>query len=52
MPGELYHNEWERRKLRNTVHLTQGGCLGPCPLSNVVLVLFDGRAIWFHSFNT
>ena len=52
VPGELYHNEWERRKLRNTVHLTLGGCLGPCPLSNVVLVLFDGRAIWFHSFNT
>ena len=35
MPGELYHDEWERRKLRNTVHLTLGGCLGPCPLSNV-----------------
>jgi len=52
VPEAIYHNEWERRRLRNKVHLTIGGCLGPCPLANVVLLLFDGRAIWFHSFNT
>ncbi|HSH82043.1 MAG TPA: (2Fe-2S) ferredoxin domain-containing protein, partial [Herpetosiphonaceae bacterium] len=49
--SELYHNEWERRKLRNRVHLNMGGCLGPCPLANVVMLLFDGRPIWFHSLN-
>ncbi len=47
-----YHKEWERRRLRNTVHLTIGGCLGPCALANVVLLLFDGQALWFHSMNS
>src|SRR5712692_3701562 len=51
VPTELYHTEWERRKLRNKVHLTQAGCLGPCPLANVALLLFDDRHIWFHSVN-
>jgi cobaltochelatase CobN len=51
VPRELYHNEWERRRLRNDVHLTIGGCLGPCQLANVVLLLFDGQALWFHSIN-
>src|SRR5262249_42939048 len=44
-------NEWEHRRLRNVVHLTIGGCLGPCALANVVLLLFDGQAQWFHSMN-
>jgi len=51
VPTELYHDEWGRRRLRNVVHLTIGGCLGPCALANVVLVLFDGQALWFHSIN-
>jgi cobaltochelatase CobN len=49
---DLYHQEWERRKLRNRVHLTYTACLGPCSLANVALLLFDGRSIWFHSLNT
>jgi nitrile hydratase accessory protein len=49
VPEELYQSEWERRRIRNTVHLTIGGCLGPCALSNVVLLLYAGREIWFHS---
>ena len=51
VPTELFHKEWERRRLRNVVHLTIGGCLGPCALANVVLLLFDGQAQWFHSVN-
>src|SRR6266545_2700786 len=51
VPRGLYHNEWERRKLRNKVHLNQGGCLGPCPLANVAMLLLDGRPYWFHSLN-
>ena len=31
------------------MHLSLGGCLGPCALSNVVLLLYEGRQIWFHS---
>jgi nitrile hydratase accessory protein len=49
---ELYHEEWERRRLRNIVHLTIAGCLGPCALANVVLLLFDGQALWFHSMDS
>lgn len=48
---ELYHSEWERRKLRNKVHLNQGGCLGPCTLANVAMLMLDGRPYWFHSLN-
>jgi cobaltochelatase CobN len=52
VPRDLYHAEWERRSLRNRVHLTIGGCLGPCALANVVMLLFDGRQAWFHSIAT
>ena len=52
VPAELYHDEWERRRLRNVVHLTIGGCLGPCALANVVLLLLDGEALWFHGVDT
>jgi nitrile hydratase accessory protein len=52
VPSQRYHDEWERRRLRNIVHLTVGGCLGPCALANVVLLLFDGQAQWFHSINS
>lgn len=51
VPLDLYHNEWARRKIRHKVHLSLGGCLGPCALSNVVLLLFAGREIWFQSVN-
>lgn len=52
VPEALFHNEWERRKLRSRVHLTIGGCLGPCPLANVVMLNFAGTSLWFQSFNT
>src|SRR5262245_13030129 len=52
VPAEAFHREWERRRLRNVVHLTIGGCLGPCALANVALLLFDGQAQWFHSINS
>ena len=52
VPTELYHDQWERRQLRNVVHLTIGGCLGPCALANVVLLLFDSEALWFHSIDS
>ncbi|MDQ3549238.1 MAG: nitrile hydratase accessory protein [Chloroflexota bacterium] len=49
VPLDLYQTEWARRRIRHKVHLSIGGCLGPCALSNVVLLLFAGREIWFHS---
>ncbi|RDI95878.1 cobalt chelatase [Meiothermus sp. QL-1] len=52
VPAEVYKEEWLRRRLRNVVHLTRGGCLGPCALANVAALVFDGRSVWFHSVNT
>lgn len=52
VPVDRYHAEWEQRRLRNIVHLTIGGCLGPCALANVAMLLFDGQALWFHSVNS
>lgn len=49
VPTDLYHEEWVRRRIRHKVHLSIAGCLGPCALSNVVLLLYAGREIWFHS---
>ncbi len=49
VPEGLYHREWSRRRIRHKVHLSLGGCLGPCALSNVALLLFGGHQIWFHS---
>ena len=51
VPVETFKQEWLRRRLRKTVHLTKGGCLGPCELANVVSLVFDGRSVWFHSVN-
>jgi len=52
VPVDVYQEEWLKRKIRNDVHLTKGGCLGPCALANVVSLVFDGKSIWFHSVNS
>jgi cobaltochelatase CobN len=52
VPVDVYKEEWTRRRMRNDVHLTKGGCLGPCSLANVASLVFDGQSIWFHSVNS
>ncbi|MGA2251145.1 cobaltochelatase subunit CobN [Terracidiphilus sp.] len=52
VPVDVYTQEWLGRKIRNHVHLSKGGCLGPCALANVVSLVFDGKSIWFHSVNS
>jgi cobaltochelatase CobN len=52
VPVDVYKEEWTRRKIRSEVHLTKGGCLGPCALANVACLVFDGRSVWFHSVNS
>lgn len=52
VPLEDFKREWRERGLRSTVHLTIAGCLGPCALANVVLILFAGSAFWLHSVNS
>ena len=48
---ELHYAEWTRRRLRNKVHLNESGCLGPCPLANVAMLLLEGHTTFFHSMN-
>src|SRR5213079_1939146 len=51
LPLEEFKRQWKRRGLRRRFHLTISGCLGPCPLANVVLLQFRGQSSWFHSIN-
>lgn len=51
LPLDEFKRQWKERGIRRRFHLTISGCLGPCPLANVVLLLFHGRAAWFHSIN-
>ena len=34
VPAETFKDEWLKRKIRNVVHLTKAGCLGPCALAS------------------
>ena len=41
----LWSDEWERRRIRDRVHLSWVGCLGPCAVgNNALLVCSDGRS--------
>jgi cobaltochelatase CobN len=47
----LWADEWERRMIRNQLHLTFTGCLGPCAIGNNALLQINGRSIWFKDLN-
>lgn len=51
LPIDDFRKQWKARGIRRRFHLTISGCLGPCPLANVVLLLFRGRSLWLHSIN-
>jgi cobaltochelatase CobN len=52
LPLEEFKRQWKERGIRRRFHLTIAGCLGPCPLANVVLIVFRGRTVWLHSINS
>ncbi len=52
LPLEEFKTQWKARGIRRRFHLTISGCLGPCPLANVVLILFRSRSLWLHSINS
>src|SRR5215468_9801473 len=52
LPLDEFKRQWKERGIRRRFHLTISGCLGPCPLANVVLILFRGRTVWLHSINS
>jgi YHS domain-containing protein len=49
--NSLWAEEWERRMIRNRLHLTFTGCLGPCAIGNNAMLQVHGRSIWFKDLN-
>jgi cobaltochelatase CobN len=52
VPLEKFKKEWKERGIRNRIHLTVSGCLGPCSVPNIVMLIYRGETIWFHSINS
>jgi cobaltochelatase CobN len=52
VPLDSFKREWKERGIRLRVHLTISGCLGPCAVPNVVLLIYRGAIVWFHSINS
>ena len=52
IPLDEFKRQWKERGIRRRFHLTISGCLGPCPLANVVLIQFLGQSVWLHSINS
>ena len=52
VPLEAFKSQWKARGIRRRVHLTIAGCLGPCAVANVVLLVLYGRTVWFHSIDS
>lgn len=52
VPLEEFKSQWKARAIRRRVHLTISGCLGPCPLANVVLLILHGQSVWLHSIES
>jgi hypothetical protein len=46
LPVEKLKTAWREGRLNRTVQLTISGCLGPCDLTNVTLLLTQDEQIW------
>jgi len=51
VPVDRFKSEWKQREVRKRLHLTISGCLGPCAVPNVVMLIYRNSTIWFHSIN-
>jgi cobaltochelatase CobN len=47
VPVERIKAAWKAGKLNRAVQLTISGCLGPCDLPNVAVVLTPGGIVWY-----
>jgi cobaltochelatase CobN len=47
VPVERLKAVWKEEKLNRTVQLTISGCLGPCDMANVILVMTAAGTAWF-----
>jgi len=46
VPIDELKSLWKNYRLRKKVQLTISGCLGPCDMHNVALLMSDGGQIW------
>ena len=46
VPVDALNSAWEKHDLENSIGLTISGCLGPCKMHNVSLILVGGEKIW------
>ena len=46
VPVDRIKEIWKREKLNRSVQLTVSGCLGPCDVANVVLLMTADGAEW------
>lgn len=46
LPVDSLKRIWKEEKLNRTVQLTVSGCLGPCDLANVALVMSPQGNVW------
>lgn len=46
VPFDWIKQQWKERKLAKHVQLTLSGCLGPCDVPNVVLLLTATEKLW------
>ena len=46
VPVDALNGAWEKHDLENSIGLTISGCLGPCKMHNVSLILVGGEKIW------
>lgn len=52
VPVDWMKQEWRTRTLPKKVHLTISGCLGPCDVSNVVLIMMGARQVWLGNLSS
>jgi len=46
LPVDRLKTVWKDEKLNRTVQLTISGCLGPCDLTNVAMVILPEGNVW------
>jgi len=52
VPVDHLKAAWKAEKLNKAIQLTVSGCLGPCDLANVALILTPSGATWLGSLNS
>jgi hypothetical protein len=52
IPRQILKEAWKREQLNRTVQLTITGCLGPCDLANVVLLMTNDETVWLGDLET